>query len=815
MDKLLQDLRYAGRTMMRNKGFSLPALLTLALGIGASTAVFSLVYGVLLRPLPYREPDTLVRLSEGHAGATSPLRASLLSNLTYYAWGKSPRTVEGIAVYEADRYTVTGLAEPVRMKGSAVSPVLFRLLRANPAVGRFFSESEALENTPVVVLSHEFWRQHFESDPAAVGRSLTLEGRAHTIIGVTPPGFYFPDHETRFWLPNTVQRPETPGGTTVSVFPALARLRPGVSAAQAAAEGTAAARGAGPRPMAADMLFGAGGPVEIHVRTLADETTGRIRPALLVLAVGVVFVLLIACANVAHLFLSRGLARHRELAVRAALGAGQVRILRQLLTESLVLSLGGGLLGLGLGLTLVRVLPLIAPPDFPRLSDVRIDAGVVALAALLSMVAGLVSGIAPALRSTRSKAWGSLHLDSRYSEGGFRGAWASRLRGVLLAVEAAVAVMLLVGAVLLVRSFERLVTVDAGFDPANVITGYIYLPPRSTPEQSRQYIDALLGRLRRLPGVAAAGASNMAPFAGVTGISGFSIPAEGNNPPQKAHALSYVITGGYAEALSLHLREGRLFTAEDETGGIQSILVNREFARQYLSPGPIAGRRYRGMMTTPDKFTEIIGVVGDVLKDGLDARPQPEMYFLQRGDRGLGGSFSLVVRTRGNAGAMAPVIRGIVLETDKNSVIDELGPLSQRVSASVSQPRFATSVMVTFAAVALILAAVGLYGVLSYNVTQRRRELGVRAALGATRGNLVGMVVRDGMTFIVAGLLLGIAGAAFLTELMSSLLFGISPLDSVSFGIAPAVLLGIALLACALPARRAASADPAEALRCD
>ncbi len=562
------------------------------------------------------------------------------------------------------------------------------------------------------------------------------------------------------------------------------------------------------------MLFGTGGPVEVRVRTLADETAASIRPALLVLAFAVILVLLIACANVAHLFLSRGLARQREMAVRVALGAGWARLARQLVTESLVLSLAGGALGLGLALALVRFLPSIAPENFPRLSDVRIDAGLLTFAALISMAAGVLSGIAPVLRGGQGS-WGSLRTASRSTEGGFRGAWTPRLRGLLLVAEAAVATMLLVGAGLLIRSFGRLVAVDAGYDPSNVVTARVYLPPGTSPEQSSRFADALLGRLRGMAGVAAAGVSNMAPLAGVTAISGFSLPEGGNGPARTAKALSYLVTPGYAEALSLRVREGRSFTEADESSGIQPIVVNQEFARQYVPPGPVAGRRYRGLMSRPDQTTEIVGVVGDVLKDGLDGRPQPEIYLLRRGERPLGNSFSVVVRTHGNAAAMAPLLRAVVLETDRNAAVDEVATLAQRVSASVSEPRFAAAVMTAFAALALALAAVGLYGVLSYGVAQRRRELGIRAALGASRGDLVGMVVREGITSVLAGLALGVAGAAALTRLMKALLFGVSPLDAVAFGAAPAALLATALLACAVPARRAASADPAEALRCE
>jgi len=815
MDMLMQDVRYALRMMQRNKGFSAAALLTLALGIGACTAVFSLVYGVLLRPLPYPDAGRLVRLSERHPGATSPLRAPLLSNLTYYALGQSPRTVEGIAAYSTDRYTVTGLGEAIRLKGASVSPILFPTLRARPALGRFFVEDDASESPAAVVLSDGFWKQHFGADPAVIGRSMIVERRALTIIGVTPPEFYFPDHETRFWTPRAVPRPEVAGGISVSVFPALARLRPGASTEQAEAEATAASRGAGPRPLVADMLFGSGGPVEVRVRALADEMAAPVRPALMVLAIGVGLLMLIACTNVANLFLSRGLARQRELAVRAAVGAGQGRLVRQLATESLVLSVAGGALGMGLGMTLVRVLPAIAPASFPRLVDVRIDPGLLGFAAIVTLASGLLSGLAPALRGARSATSPSMHTESRYSEGGFKGGRASRARGFLLVAEAAVATMLLIGAGLLIRSFGRLLAVDPGYDPSNVVAARAYLPDTAKAEQTRQFADSLLERLRRTPGVLAAGAANMAPLAGVTAIAGFQMPAEGDLPPKTVKALQYIVTPGYPEALSLRLKEGRFFTEQDRTSGIQAVMVNQEFVRQYLSRGPVAGRRFLGLLTHRDKITEVIGVVGDVLKDGFDARPQPEMYLLWQGERSLVASFNLVVRTSGDASPMASAIRSIVKETDRSAALDEVATLAQKVSASVSQPRFVTAVLSAFAALALLLAAIGLYGVLSYNVTQRRRELGVRAALGATPSGLVALVVREGIVLVGAGLVVGIAGAALLTRLMTTLLFGVSALDVMAFAAAPATLLAVALAACAAPARRAASADPAEALRCE
>lgn len=695
MDSLLQDVRYTLRLMSRNKGFTVAAVLTLALGIGINTGVFSLVYGVLLRPLPYSEPDRLVRLSEEHTGAKAAFRAALLSNLTYYAWGESPRTLEGIAAYSSDRVNLTGLEEPIRVEAASVSPALFTILRKSPSAGRFFLPSEASGNAAVAVISDSFWRQQLGADIKALGRLVTIDGRAHTIIGIAPPGFYFPNPETRLWTPFSVDRPKLgPGrGGSVSVFHAVARLRPGVTAAQAEAEGTAAARGAGIRPLAADLLFGNGGPVQVHVRSVVEQAAVGVRPALLLLAAGVALILMIAWANLASLLLSRGLARQREFAVRAALGAGRSRMVRQILTETLLLSLFGGALGFGLGWLLTQLLPAIAPQDFPRLTDVRIDGKVRAFAALASIIAGLLAGLAPTLRNQRSGVSLALHGGSRYSEGGLRSTWTSRMRALLLIAEAAFAVMLLIGAGLLLRSFARLLTVDPGYDPSNVIIARLSLSSQgATAERNRQFVDALLERLRRAPGVLAAGAGSMAPFAGSTSISGFPLPAsETNGNPRTAQALSYLVTPGYAEALGLRIKEGRRFAALDENA----------------------------------------------------------------------------------------------------------------------------AVLTAFAGLAVLLAAVGLYGVLSYNVAQRRREMGVRAALGATRRDLVGLIVREGISLVGTGLMLGIAGAAGLTRFMSALLFGVTPLDPVAFVAAAFSLLLVAAAACYLPARRAAAADPAEVLRCE
>jgi putative ABC transport system permease protein len=560
--------------------------------------------------------------------------------------------------------------------------------------------------------------------------------------------------------------------------------------------------------MIADLIFGKGGPVEIRASGLLDEMTRRVRPALVLLAVGVGFVLFIACANVANLLLSRGVTRQRELAVRGAIGAGRGRLLRQLITETMVLALTGGALGILLGWILTRAVPALAPADFPRVADIRMDGTALLFAVGASVLAGLVSGVLPGLRASGGD------LTSILRAGISPGTRNRRLGASLLLVEAALCVLLLVGSGLLIRSFFRLAQVEPGYDPSNVLLARVYLSPGERPPAATlAIVDGLLERLRSQPGVMAAGASNTAPFVRSTAISGFSIPGTGpDGQPQIARAALYVVTPGYAEALKLRLRDGRLLEARDFSSGVVPMLVNEEFVRAYLSDGrPVIGRQFPGR--PGDQPREIVGIVGNVLKDGLDAQPQSEIYLLPRDSSRLPQQFSVAVRTAGSPRDAVPALRAALRDVDPAGAVDDVAPLASRMSASMGQPRFAAAVLGAFALVALALAATGLYGVLSYQVLQRRREMGVRAALGASRGMLVTLVIREGLMVTVAGLVLGLLAALLLTRLMGGLLFGVRPLDVPSFLGAPLVLIVVALLACLLPARRAATVDPAEALR--
>lgn len=811
MTSVWQDVKLALRLVARAPGFAAAALLTIALGVGGTAAVFSIVYAVLLRPLPYTEPDRIVAVAEVHPGSTAAFGGVLFSNLTYTAWAANAKTIEALGGYSVRPGTLTGLDEPVRIRGTAITPSLVQILRLSPAVGRLFIEEDAREGAaPVVVLGYQFWRGRFGGDPAAVGRSLAIDGQVHEIVGVAPPGFNFPGPD-----PTDVYRVyQIPAVSpnSINVMRALARLAPGATPEQAAAEATAAARSV-ERPMAAMLLFGEGGPVEVRVQPMLEDMTARVRPALLLLAVGIGLVLLIACANVTNLLLSRATSRARELAVRAALGAGRGRLVRQLLTESLVLALAGGTLGALLGWGLTALVPALAPANFPRLDGVQVDWRFLTVAFLAATFVGIAAGTIPALRASAAGTASAMRdgdLRVSTARGGLG-------RAILLGGEAALAVILLVAAVLLARSFATLVRVDPGYDPQHVLVGTLYLTGSAAePGRGQALVASILDRVRASGSVVAAGASNMSPLSNVAAISGFTIPGQlgpdGN--PVVARALTNRVTPGYTEALGMRLREGRWIQPGDETAGFGTMLVNEAFVRTYLSDGrPVVGRRYEGLFSEQGGV-EIGGVVEDVLPGQLDGRPEPQIYLPQQTDGRLGMAM-IAIRTTGDPASFVPTLRSIVRETDSSIALDAVEPLGARVSASVSQPRFAASVLGALAILAVLLAAAGLYSVLSYNVSQRRRELGVRAALGADRSRLMRLVLGQGLGVTSVGLVAGMAGAVGATRLLQGMLFGVSPLDMISFVSAPVLLGLVALAACLIPALRAAAADPAEALRAE
>ena len=814
METLRQDVRYALVTLRRAPGFTATALLTLALGIGSTTAVFSIVQGVLLRPLPYANPDRLVRLWEEYPGGVSPAGNRWLSRSTYAVWREQPRTLEALGGYALYDYAVAFGSESVKMSGARVSPAVFGMLGAAPALGRFFTDQDADEGAqPVAVLSDGLWRERYASSGDALGKSLVIDGTAHTIAGVAPASFGFPDPTVRYWMPYVIPVSATqPTGAVV--FTALARLKPGVTLAQAEAEGTAIARAA-PKHRLTELFFGKGGPVVVHARTLLDDTTAAVRPALSVMMVAVALVLLIACANVANLMLSRGVTRQRELAIRAAIGGSRARIARQLFTESAVFSIAGGALGLLLAWWLVRLVPTLAPAKVPRLDRVDLDVPIAAFCALTTVLAAVASGLAPAARGAR------VNLSDAFrgadgSSSGFRGTRARRLRDGLLIVEAAFAVILIVGAGLLARSFAQLTRVDSGYTADRVLIARVEMPPGATDVRTDQFIDAALARVRAMPGVSAAGAGAMIPLMGRSAIMPFTLPERlDGGKPTRGRALVYWITPGYSEALGLRLREGRFLVDADARAGRLATIVNEEFVRQHLESGRVTGLTIPNLLGQEQGMTaEIVGVVGNVLKDGNDRQPQPEMYFVHGspGQR-ISGQVNLVIRTTGDPAALVPQVQVLVRQLEPGAAVDRVEPLTKAVASSLSQPRFAAIVVSGFAGLAMLLAAVGLYGVMSHGVAQRRRELGIRAALGAGRVDLVRLVLHEGLSVTLVGIVLGVFVASLLTRLMRDLLFGIAPIDVMTFMGASAMLMVAAVCACLGPALRAASIDPALTLR--
>ena len=824
METLVRDVRQAFRVLSANRGFAAAAAITIALAVGGTSAIFSVIDGVLLRPLPYPEPDRVVRMWEVHPGAQPGISGNLLSHPTYLSWSRSSASLREIAAFRGTDYTVTVPGGAQRLRGTRVTPSLFRVLRVAPHIGRFFTEADAEEGaTPVVVLGHNVWRDSFGSDPDVINKSLTIDDVHHRIVGIAPPGFAFPEkrvglrddrREVTLYTPYAVRAPGA-DAKVIDILNAVARLEPGATFAQAEAEGTTHARTVA-RPLA-ELVFGKGRPVEVRVRSLVDQMTLPVQPALQALAAGVALVLVIACANVANLFLSRGSDRRRELAVRAALGAGRRRLMQQLLTESFVVAVIGGALGIFLGWALTAAVPALAPADFPRLDEIQVNVRVLSVAALVTVLVGVVSGTAPALRGARVNLAAAMQADGARSVGT---ADRSMRRG-LLVVEAALAVVLLVGAVLLGRSFVRLMQVDAGYDPANVLTADLRMPAGAgSPQRTWQLANATLERVRAMPGVRAAGAGDMAPFGSVLSRVGFALPGmtTGDGRPVVATALRAVITTGYAEALGMRLTEGRFLRAEDATAALRPMLVNRTFAKTYFTDGqPVTGRRFTGLFPKwlgNEAVIEIVGVVDDMLPDSLEARPQPQIFVAQ-GPATVTGNATFVVKTEGEALFAMSRLKEIVQQQEPAATLNRTDPLAAKISASVADRRLATSVLVAFAALALALATTGLYGVVSYNVAQRRREIGVRAALGATRTDLMRMVLRDGLVPAGAGIALGLFVSLFATRALTSMLFGVAPLDRVAFTASALLLLVVAGAACVVPARRAAAIDPALALRAD
>ncbi|MFP5262087.1 MAG: ABC transporter permease [Blastocatellia bacterium] len=801
MGTLINDMRYGVRLLLKHRGLSAAAVLALALGIGANAAIFSVINTVLLKPLPYGEPERLLEIREANPPKHSDVPASAASFLD---WQSQNTAFEQLAAYRSASYNLISDGEPERIRAARVSAGTFTLLGVSPAAGRdFLAEEDQPGRANVVAVSHGLWRRRFGADPNLVGRTINLGGNSYTVVAIMPPGFKFPERTTELWMPMAIEPFERTqyGAHGLGV---VGRLKPGVSVEQAQSEmSTIATRIAEDH---ADTNAG----WDAKVVPMLDYAVGKIRPALLVLLGAVAFVLLIACANVANLLLARSASRQKEIAIRMAMGAGRWRIARQLLTESVILALAGGACGLMLAAWGMDTLLALAPADLPRVKDVALDGNALLFTLAVTVLTGVIFGLAPALQASKPD------LNETLKESGGRGSTGGvrrqRMRNALVVAEVALALVLLAGGGLMIRSFLRLRQVDPGFNPNNALMVRLVLPQKqyADDEQKAAFLNRLLQSVRALPRVQSAGATVSMPFLdnfmlGFT-IQGRPAVRDSDLPTTKYYAVS----PDYFKAMGIPLLRGRAFTDRDAAGAARVAVINETMARRFFPDEDPIGKRI-SVTNGPEAFREIVGVVGDVKHDGLDQETPPQTYmsFAQEPNNGM----TLVLRSDADPATLGAAIRAAVSGIDKDQPISAIRPLAEVLADSVAQQRFSMLLLGVFAAVALVMAAVGLYGVMSYSVTQRTHEIGVRMALGASPRDVLGLVVGQGVMLTSAGVCIGLAAAVALTRLMESLLFGVTATDPLTFGAISLMLMAVAFVASYIPARRATRVDPMVALR--
>ena len=803
---LWQDLRYAARMLRRQPAFAAVAIVTLALGIGATTAVFTVVNGVLLRPLSYGHPDRIISLAWGRPGRMSPW----FSPLNYQDFTAQSQAFSGAAAFTPMFSNLTGLGDPERIRGAQVTWNFFDVLETPVSRGRAFLADDAKMPEPnVVVLSDGLWKRQFGGRADAVGATVQLDGRPFTIIGVAPADMKLP-RATEFWEPLIFTphdiAPRSRGAQWVMV---VARLKADTGLSQAnSALATVGAR------LAADFPKTNGGGTSAMAMPLQQQMVSNIRPALLVLLGAVAFVLLIACVNVANLLLARAQARGREVAVRSALGAGRRRLVQQFLSESLLLGAMGGAGGLVVAYWCLRALVAVGPTSIPRLADVTIDLRVLAFTVGVAVGTSVLFGLAPALVSTG----GTL---ARFIAGAGRGTvgGGSRTRKVLVVCELALAVVLLVGAGLLIRSYDALQQVSPGFNPDGVLTASISLPAAKYPAavDDGRFTSALVDRLASAPGVEGAAAAFGLPFSvGFNASTSFTRPGETDSADTPSAGMR-IVTPGYFKTMGIPLRAGRVFDAHDDETGAEVVLINQTAARRFWpDKNPIGDQIHVGVgLASGERSGQktIVGIVGDVKYGGLDADARPEIYLPYAQQRVDG--YTVAIRTSGDPLAMAPIIRREVAALDRELPVADVQPMAALIGASVAERRFTMLLLVAFAAVAATLAAIGIYGVLAYLVGQRTQEIGVRLAIGASPRDVVRLFLREGMVLAVVGLACGLAGALAATRALASLLFGVTATDPITFAFVGIALGAVALAASYMPARRAARVDPMNALRAE
>ncbi|MDQ3546470.1 MAG: ABC transporter permease [Verrucomicrobiota bacterium] len=802
VESFMMDVRYGMRSLLKKPGFTLTAVIALALGIGANTAIFSVINGVLLRSLSYANPDSIVMVWE--RDATERNARNVVSPANYLDWQRQSTSFEHMAATVEQRVNLTGgRGEPEEIKAQFVSQAFFPALGVQPTLGRaFLPEEDTPSKELVIILSYELWQTRFGSDPAIVGKQATISGRQRTIVGVMPAGFYFLDNQVRAWMPMALDPAIDYRGKAGRYLKVVARLKPGVTVQQAQGEMT----GIGKQLEQAHAKFNTGWSV--NVVPIHEQVVGEIRPILIVLLAAVAFVLLIACANVANLLLSRTAARQKELALRAALGASRGRLVRQMLTESVLLALLGGLVGVLLAYWGIQLLIGFGPDDVPRLGEITIDPRVLGFTFGISLLTGGLFGLIPALQASRPDLNDALKEGSRGSTGGR----SRTLRNVFVITEVALALVLLIGAGLMIRSFVRLQSVETGFNPENVLTMRVQLPRKNygEPHQILDFFKRAEERIAALPGVQAVGAISYLPLTGPAARDGFKVvgrpePAPGQEPGVEVR----VITPGYFQAMGIPLIKGRLL---DERDGKDSrvLLINETMAKKYFPNEDPVGKQII-VSWSEGLVDEIVGIVGDIREGALNKEPETAIYWPHPREPYSG--MAIVVGAAGDVARLSGVVPKEIRALDPEQPVADLRTMKQVVAKSIARPRFNTMLFAIFAGVALVLASVGLYGVVNYSATQRTHEVGIRMALGATRADIMRLVVGNGMLLTLIGIAIGVVASIGLTRVMQSFLFGVGATDALTFLVVSALLIVVALIANYIPARKATRVNPVIALR--
>jgi predicted permease len=819
---VVRDAHYALRVLQRSPGFAAVSIFTLALGIGLTTTLFSVTYGVLLKPLPWPDSDRLVRVTETRSGREPRVRGTI-GNGPYLAWTSAHTTIDAIGGWlrQASSTLAIGTGEPSQIQTTPVTPSLFGVLKARPLAGRGFVDDDASVAPGAarfVILSYGLWQERFGGAEDAIGRVVQLGGRSMTIIGAMPKGFVFPDRETRAWTPwapPTVVGDD--GNKRMTIFSAIARLRPGTSPEQASAEGTARARQAPDPGLTAVALFGGNGPAEIRAIPAVDLMTMEVRPALVMLLAAVALLLVTATANIATLQLARATARRREIAIRAAMGAGTAALSRQLVTENALLGAGGGLAGLVLTVALHRVLPSVLPADFPRIDTIAVDWRVLCFTFVTSIAASLACGVLPAWLARRVDLVELLSEDGTAPVGGGSRTRTARARALLMGSQVAVSCVLLVGAVLLVRSFMALTRADRGYDPTNMLTARLAFPSDYSMARRTSLLDHVVERVRTLPGVSAAAYGNALPLLTSGGFRGFRMrPPADPSIELEVNIVERVVSPDYVNVLGLRLLEGRTVSPADTMTSRNVIAVNRSFAAKYLGAQPLGTFvPDLGMCRGNGDRWEVVGVIDDMLQDTVAGQPQPEI-FLPASQVACTNAFLqavIVLRTTADPARYATTLRSAVHEREPSLAVDSIMTMEDRVALALARPRLYAVVLTGFACSAVVIAGVGLFGVVSFTVAQRSREIGVRTALGATPSDIGRLVLRQAAAVTAAGIGVGLLVAAAASRLLATQLYGVTPHDLLSFAGGAVVVVGMAALACLAPAQRAARIDPLQVMR--